>query len=191
MTPRAIRRAAMRKAEKLARKAARQLTNANPMPNTDDHQLSFADAQPEDSAAAVLATAFDFTDEEDNTPSPSTTQPQPPTSPPRSPSPLPLRANPSNPHQLQHLRPHGRGRSPPVSDARPAANRKNTEHSTGTRTIAGKLKVSLNALKTGLTSQVVVMPPRDATVYQSYLTPPPQKISLPLPTTNKSWRKAS
>jgi hypothetical protein len=49
---------------------------------------------------------------------------------------------------------------------RAAANRANSQHSTGPRSDAGKKRSSLNALRHGLTSQIVVMPEEDLTAYQ-------------------------
>ena len=40
----------------------------------------------------------------------------------------------------------------------PDINRANAQHSTGPKTVAGKQVSSLNALRHGLTSQIVVMP---------------------------------
>ena len=48
-------------------------------------------------------------------------------------------------------------------------NRKNSQHSTGPKTKAGKKKSSLNALRHGLTGQVVVMPTEDLQLYQSHV----------------------
>lgn len=48
-------------------------------------------------------------------------------------------------------------------------NRANAQHSTGPRTEAGKQKSSLNALRHGLTGQVVVMPGEDLSAYQQHL----------------------
>jgi hypothetical protein len=48
-------------------------------------------------------------------------------------------------------------------------NRANAQHSTGPRTEAGKQKSSLNALRHGLTGQIVVMPAEDLKAYQSHL----------------------
>jgi hypothetical protein len=48
-------------------------------------------------------------------------------------------------------------------------NRKNSRHSTGTKTREGKKKSSLNALRHGLTGQVVVMPNEDLVLYQAHL----------------------
>ena len=57
----------------------------------------------------------------------------------------------------------------PISDARLAANRANSQHSTGPRTETGKAKSSLNAVKTGLTGQTVVLPTDDAVAYQAHI----------------------
>ena len=48
-------------------------------------------------------------------------------------------------------------------------NRANSQHSTGPKTEAGKNKSSLNALRHGLTGQIVVMPTEDLQAYQSHL----------------------
>ena len=48
-------------------------------------------------------------------------------------------------------------------------NRANAQHSTGPKTDAGKKKSSLNALRHGLTGQIVVMPAEDLQAYQSHL----------------------
>jgi hypothetical protein len=48
-------------------------------------------------------------------------------------------------------------------------NRANSLHSTGPKTEAGKSKSSLNALRHGLTGQIVVMPSEDLQAYQSHL----------------------
>jgi len=48
-------------------------------------------------------------------------------------------------------------------------NRANAQQSTGPKTIEGKQKSSLNALRHGLTGQVVVMPTEDLAAYQSHL----------------------
>jgi hypothetical protein len=49
------------------------------------------------------------------------------------------------------------------------ANRANAQHSTGRRTEAGKQKSSLNALRHGLTGQIVVMPTDDLEAYRRHL----------------------
>ena len=48
-------------------------------------------------------------------------------------------------------------------------NRENAQHSTGPKTQAGKQRSSLNALRHGLTGQIVVMPTEDLQAYQSHL----------------------
>ena len=48
-------------------------------------------------------------------------------------------------------------------------NRANAQHSTGPKTEAGMKKSSLNALRHGLTGQIVVMPTDDLAAYQSHL----------------------
>jgi ABC-type transporter Mla subunit MlaD len=48
-------------------------------------------------------------------------------------------------------------------------NRANSQHSTGPKTEAGKKQSSLNALRHGLTGQIVVMPTEDLQAYQSHL----------------------
>ena len=48
-------------------------------------------------------------------------------------------------------------------------NRVNSQHSTGPKTAAGKKQSSLNALRHGLTGQIVVMPTEDLQAYQLHL----------------------
>jgi hypothetical protein len=48
-------------------------------------------------------------------------------------------------------------------------NKANSQHSTGPKTDAGKQRSSLNALRHGLTSQIVVMPTDDLEAYQLHL----------------------
>ena len=48
-------------------------------------------------------------------------------------------------------------------------NRANAQHSTGPKTANGKKKSSLNALRHGLTSQIVVMPTEDLEAYQLHV----------------------
>src|SRR5580700_9259763 len=48
-------------------------------------------------------------------------------------------------------------------------NRANSKHSTGPKTAEGKQKSSLNALRHGLTGQIVVMPTEDLEAYQQHL----------------------
>ena len=56
-----------------------------------------------------------------------------------------------------------------MSTTRTEINRANSKHSTGPKTKAGKTRSSLNALRHGLTSQIVVMPNEDLEAYQSNL----------------------
>ena len=48
-------------------------------------------------------------------------------------------------------------------------NRANSQHSTGPKTVVGKRHTSLNALRHGLTGQIVVMPTEDLDAYQSHV----------------------
>jgi len=57
----------------------------------------------------------------------------------------------------------------PVSDAQRAANKANAQKSHGAVTPEGRLKSSLNAVKTGLTGQTVLLPTDDAIAYQAHL----------------------
>jgi len=52
---------------------------------------------------------------------------------------------------------------------RTAINRANAQHSTGPKTEAGKQQSSLNALRHGLTGQLVVMPTEDLQAYQLHV----------------------
>jgi hypothetical protein len=56
-----------------------------------------------------------------------------------------------------------------MSTDRNAINRANAQHSTGPKTAAGKTRSSLNALRHGLTGQLVVMPTEDLQAYQRHL----------------------
>ena len=56
-----------------------------------------------------------------------------------------------------------------VSDLQLIANRENAQHSTGPRTPEGKKRSSLNAVRHGLTGQVVVMPYEDLQAYNEFL----------------------
>jgi hypothetical protein len=49
-------------------------------------------------------------------------------------------------------------------------NKANAQHSTGPKTADGKQRSSLNALRHGLTGQLVVMPTEDLEAYQRHLT---------------------
>ncbi len=55
------------------------------------------------------------------------------------------------------------------TESRVETNRANSQHSTGPKTEAGKKQSSLNALRHGLTSQMVVLPNEDPKAYQSHL----------------------
>jgi hypothetical protein len=57
----------------------------------------------------------------------------------------------------------------PDPSPRAEINRANSQHSTGPKTPAGKKQSSLNALRHGLTGQIVVMPTEDLQAYQSHL----------------------
>jgi hypothetical protein len=52
---------------------------------------------------------------------------------------------------------------------RAEVNRANSQHSTGPKSAEGKRKSSLNALRHGLTGQIVVMPTEDLQAYQRHL----------------------
>ena len=56
-----------------------------------------------------------------------------------------------------------------ISDTQLTADRANAQLSTGPRTDAGKRTSSLNAVKTGLTGQTVLLPSDDATLYENHL----------------------
>ena len=51
---------------------------------------------------------------------------------------------------------------------RASINRENALHSTGPRTVAGKQRSSLNAIRHGLTGQTVVLPSEDLAAYQIF-----------------------
>jgi hypothetical protein len=57
----------------------------------------------------------------------------------------------------------------PVSDAKLAANRANSLHSTGAKTEAGRKAVSMNALRHGLTSQKAFLPGDCAETYEALI----------------------
>ena len=56
----------------------------------------------------------------------------------------------------------------PISGAQLAANRANAQKSTGPTSEAGKANTRLNALKTGLTGQTVLLPTDDVAAYQAH-----------------------
>ena len=53
--------------------------------------------------------------------------------------------------------------------SRTEINRANAQHSTGPRTEAGKQRSSLNALRHGLTGQIIVLPAEDMEAYQHHI----------------------
>jgi hypothetical protein len=55
------------------------------------------------------------------------------------------------------------------SPSRFEINKANAQHSSGPKTAAGKQRSSLNALRHGLTGQIVVMPTEDLQAYQTHL----------------------
>jgi hypothetical protein len=57
----------------------------------------------------------------------------------------------------------------PNFNTRTQINQANAQHSTGPKTVEGKQKSSLNALRHGLTGQIVVMPAEDLAAYQRHL----------------------
>ena len=56
-----------------------------------------------------------------------------------------------------------------TSAAQLAANRANAQHSTGPRTITGRSRISLNAVKTGLTGETVVLSEEEGERYRALL----------------------
>ena len=56
-----------------------------------------------------------------------------------------------------------------VSEAQWIANRRNAQLSQGPISSEGKAKVSMNALRTGLTGKIVVLPSEDAVAYQEHI----------------------
>ena len=82
------------------------------------------------------------------------------------------------------------------TDLQLIANRENAQHSTGPRTPDGKKRSSLNAMRHGLTGQVIVMPYEDLEAYNAFveryingLTPKnePEK-QLALDMANTTWK---
>jgi hypothetical protein len=59
--------------------------------------------------------------------------------------------------------------APSISPSQLAANRANSQLSTGPRTPAGKAKSSLNAVTTGLTGRTVLLPTEDAARYEQHI----------------------
>jgi hypothetical protein len=56
-----------------------------------------------------------------------------------------------------------------TTEAQITANQANAEKSTGPTTEAGKARSSLNAIKTGLTGRILLIPEHDAPIYQKHL----------------------
>jgi hypothetical protein len=56
-----------------------------------------------------------------------------------------------------------------MKQTRANINQANSQHSTGPKTESGKRRSSLNALRHGLTGQIVVMPTEDLEAYRSHL----------------------
>ncbi len=54
-------------------------------------------------------------------------------------------------------------------ESRAVTNKENAQHSTGPKTESGKQRSSLNALRHGLTGQLVVMPNEDQAAYEAHL----------------------
>ncbi|HEX7362832.1 MAG TPA: hypothetical protein VF283_20265 [Bryobacteraceae bacterium] len=147
MTPRSLRRAAERKARKLARKAEKGLLRQTaavtepdlPPPATEpDIQLEALPpvllpepTYPEDEAAPFSAPKVELAE-----------------------------AMPLSVPKMQTMS---------ASPARLAANQANARLSTGPRTSAGKEICSLNALKTGLTGRTVLLPSEDAEQYRRHI----------------------
>jgi hypothetical protein len=57
----------------------------------------------------------------------------------------------------------------PTSERRLAANRANAQKSTGPKTTEGKANSSLNAVKTALTGQTVLLPSDDVKAYEEHV----------------------
>src|SRR5260370_19140196 len=82
------------------------------------------------------------------------------------------------------------------SNNRAETNRENAQNSTGPRTVAGKQRSSLNALRHGLTGQTVVLPTDDLVAYQrhckgfldQYQPKNPTEVQLTQTIADLSWR---
>jgi hypothetical protein len=87
---------------------------------------------------------------------------------------------------------------PAISASQLAANRANSQLSTGPKTPEGKAKSCLNAVKTGLTARTVLLPAEDAARYEQHvceffaeLQPVgPRETELVRSLTDTSWRVA-
>lgn len=56
-----------------------------------------------------------------------------------------------------------------ISEAQLAANRLNAQHSTGPTSEAGKARVGLNAVKTGLTGRMILLTAEEAPAYETLM----------------------
>jgi len=56
-----------------------------------------------------------------------------------------------------------------ATEAQINANRENAQKSTGPTSESGKSRVSLNAVKTGLTARIMLLSAEDAPIYQKHL----------------------
>src|SRR6267378_7096742 len=82
------------------------------------------------------------------------------------------------------------------SNNRAETNRENAQKSTGPRTVAGKQRSSLNALRHGLTGQTVVLPTDDLSAYQrhckefldQYLPKNKMEVQLTQTIADLTWR---
>ena len=73
------------------------------------------------------------------------------------------------PHPPAEPRPPPMLQTSMTTVSRTEINRANAQHSTGPKTESGKQRSSMNALRHGLTSQVVVMPTEELEAYQLHL----------------------
>src|SRR6202162_5370343 len=86
---------------------------------------------------------------------------------------LPYQSPPQNREALRRALVLSRFRGPPMSALpivtdRAVINRANSQHSTGPRTVAGKQRSSLNALRHGLTARTAVLPSEDPAAYEQH-----------------------
>jgi hypothetical protein len=142
MTPRSIRRAAERKARKLARKAEKQafLQAATAVP---EPEMPFPEVEPD--LELLLPAAEPLMPNEAALLSEPKTQ-----------------TNAAAPPSVPEIE-----RTP--SPAQLAANRANAQLSTGPRSAAGKQASCLNAVKTGLTGRTVLLPTDDVAAYEHHV----------------------
>ncbi len=104
---------------------------------------------------------------------------------------IPAQSNPPNPRLFNNLPFSPTPFAPPallyqgmstpnsIEIDRAEINRANAQHSTGPKTEAGKQRSSLNALRHGLTGQIVVMPTEDLQAYQAHLNAQEQPSTIP------------